>query len=379
MEITLNKVKVADLVEGFYQDESTAQVKAWGGALDVRPKYQRNFVYGERERDAVINTVLRGFPLNIMYWVRRKNRAEGEPAYEVLDGQQRIISICQFATNQFSVRVPAAGGGYNDVNEPNLLDDMREAFYGYELDVYICEGSEAEKMDWFQTINIAGKDLSVQEIRNAVYHSAWLTDVKSLLSRNGNAAYRKYAKWLGKKYNRQEYVERVLSWLAGSEGLSGADPVASYMLAHNHDASADPVWDYLERVMAWAQTVFPDYYKEMQGLGWGFYYNGFSAMTSDRSAEVAELMADREVTNKKGVFAYVLTGDERHLSLRRFEDADKRARYEEQKGVCPKCGGRFALEDMEGDHIVPWCRGGRTEYANLQMLCRRCNGAKSGS
>lgn len=98
MKIELKKITIKELVNGYVRDEENGQVIGYGGALNIRPKYQREFVYGDKQRDAVINTCLWGFPLNTMYWVKN-----GENEYEVLDGQQRTISICDFVNGDFSL------------------------------------------------------------------------------------------------------------------------------------------------------------------------------------------------------------------------------------------------------------------------------------
>lgn len=82
---------------------------------------------------------------------------------------------------------------------------------------------------------------------------------------------------------------------------------------------------------------------------------------------------DDDVTNNKGIYAYLLTGEEKHLNIRTFNEKDKLRKYNEQEGVCAKCGNHFAYTDMDGDHILPWSKGGKTEYDNLQMLCISCN------
>ena len=149
MKIREMNVKVGDLVVGYYEDDSTSKVVAWNGKLDVRPEYQREYVYDDKQRDAVINTIMNEFPLNIMYFVERP-----DGTYEVLDGQQRIISICRYATNQYSVKMPTATGGYNTVNFPNLFDEQLKVFNDYALKVYVCEGTDKEKTEWFQIINM---------------------------------------------------------------------------------------------------------------------------------------------------------------------------------------------------------------------------------
>ena len=70
--------------------------------------------------------------------------------------------------------------------------------------------------------------------------------------------------------------------------------------------------------------------------------------------------------------------DEHYLDIRAFDDNMKREVYERQNGVCAICGQHFEIEQMEADHITPWCDGGRTVAENCQMLCRECNRRKSG-
>jgi hypothetical protein len=94
--------------------------------------------------------------------------------------------------------------------------------------------------------------------------------------------------------------------------------------------------------------------------------------------EVARLMEDDEVGKKSGIYAYLLTKDERYLNLRAFSDKEKREAYERQKGKCIKCGKKFDISEMEADHVKPWHEGGKTNAANCQMLCKDDNRRKSG-
>lgn len=381
MDVRPFPVKIRDLVEGYREDPKTGEVTAYGGRLDVRPKYQREFVYGQKDAEAVIDTVLKGFPLNSMYWCKR---ADG--AYEVMDGQQRTISICRFATNPaYSVKLPAPGGGANAVNFPSLFDDVRERFLDYELTVFLCDGAESEKMAWFQTINIAGKKLTDQEIRNAIYASGWLTDAKSMFSRPGCVVDRKYGKFLSGRRERQEHLQTALEWAAARDGIGGGDPVATYMQLHRGDDDAGDLLSYFESVFDWVfETFGKKHQKEMKKVGWGLLYNAHKDERLDApaiQAEVDSLMANPEVERKHGVFEYVLTGSERSLHLREFSDADKKTMFEAQGRRCELCGKTCeSVSDMHADHVVPWHRGGRTEISNGRMLCVDCNlskGAKS--
>lgn len=372
MKINMIKVPVRELIKGYSEDDATSKVVAWDGKLDVRPEYQREYVYDDKKRDSVINTVLKKFPLNIMYFVDRK-----DGTYEVLDGQQRIISICRYATNSaISAKLPAPAGGYNAVNFPNLFDEDRDTFLNYELQVYVCEGTEKEKLEWFQIINIAGEVLENQEILNAIYHSAWLTDAKSAFSRRNCVANKNYGKYFNGKYIRQDFLETVFRWKANEEGFSGRDMIPDFMQAHSGDANADDLWKYTEDVFDWVKDVFGKYDKSMKGIEWGILYNKHKDDNLDPKAiqaDVQRLMADPEVQKKSGIYEYLLEGDEKVLSLRVFDEDVKKTVYARQGGKCAICGKPFDFKEMHGDHIKPWSKGGKTVIDNCQMLCRDCN------
>lgn len=378
MTITEMKLKVSELVRGYHEDTATSRVVAWDGRLDVRPEYQREYVYNADQRDAVINTVLHGFPLSIMYFVRRD-----DGNYEVLDGQQRIISICQYATNHaISVKIPSRTmpGMFDTVNYPNLFDEQLKAFNDYELSVYICEGTDDEKIDWFQVINIAGTPLEKQEILNAMLHSQWLTDAKSVFSRHNCAAHKRYGKYLKGEYIRQTYLETAFRWAADSEGLTGKYAIRQYMQKHRGDANADALWKYFEDVFAWAKRSFGDYDASMKGVEWGLLYNRHRDDKLDAAEtrrQLETLLRDPEIKKKSGVYEYILTGEQKVLNLRQFEEGDRQTMYHRQNGRCAICGLPFDIKDMHGDHIIPWSKGGRTTLDNGQMLCTKCNLQKS--
>ncbi|WP_270834519.1 HNH endonuclease family protein [Aeromonas sp. QDB07] len=357
MDIKLEKITIRKLVEN-YQDHEEAGVVGFDGRLNIRPPYQREFVYSDKQREAVINTVTRGFPLNMMYW------AVTDDGFEIIDGQQRTISICQFVDGVFS---------YNERYFHNLQQDERDAILDYELTVYQCNGSDSEKLDWFRTINIAGEKLTDQELRNAVYAGSWTSDVKRYFSKTQCAAYKLADKYMSGSPIRQDYLETTISWINDGN-------IEEYMAKHQHDKNANPLWLYFNTVITWVEATFPKYRKEMKGIAWGALYNTHKDDYLDPKsleAEIVQLMTDDEVTKKKGIYEYLLTRNEKHLSIRAFTDSQKRTLYERQKGICPGCSDHFELSKMEADHITPWSQGGKTDLNNGQMLCRDCNRRKS--
>lgn len=359
MKIELNEITVRELTEG-YQDNEEAGVVGYSGKLDIRPAYQREFIYKDKQRDAVIETVMKDFPLNVMYWAVRND--EG---FEVIDGQQRTISISQYVEGDFAFK-----GRYFH----NLQKDEQEQILDYKLMIYLCSGADSEKLEWFKTINIAGEKLTDQELRNAVYHGSWVTDAKRYFSKTGCPAYAIGSDYVNGSPIRQDYLETTVEWINNGD-------VEGYMAPHQHDPNAIDLWLYFQGVMAWVNATFPKKRKEMKTVAWGSLYNDFKGASLDPvklEVEVARLMADEDVTRKKGIYHYVLDGRERHLNIRAFTSNNKREAYERQKGICPVCKEHFALEDMEADHITPWHEGGKTEASNCQMLCRDDNRRKGG-
>jgi hypothetical protein len=359
MNVELKETTVRELTDG-YKDNSEAGIFGYGGMLDIRPRYQREFIYKPQQRDAVIHTVTQNFPLNVMYWAVREGGG-----FEIIDGQQRTLSLCQYVNGDFSFE-----GRYFD----NLQSDEKESLLSYKLMIYRCSGTDSERLAWFRTINIAGEELTDQELRNAVYSGSWVTDAKRYFSKTGCAAYAIGGTYLSGTANRQEYLETVIDWISGGK-------IEGYMGGQQHKPNANDLWLYFQAVMSWVKATFPKYRREMKGIEWGVLYNRHKGKELDPSAlevEVARLMADDDVTSKKGIYPYVLDGEERNLNIRTFSEAQRRGAYERQKGVCPVCTQTFTYEEMEADHIAPWRLGGKTAVENCQMLCKADNRIKSG-
>ena len=358
MQIELRNIPVRELVDG-YADSGAEGVVGYHGNLDIRPKYQREFVYKDEQRNAVIDTINKGFPLNVLYWADN-----GDGRYEVIDGQQRILSICQYHNNDFGI----ANRAFH-----NLTKAEQSRILDYELMVYFCRGSDKERLDWFETINIAGERLTSQELRNAVYSGSWVTNAKRYFSKLGCPAQNIGGKYVNGAAIRQELLEAAIKWASNGN-------IQDYMSKHQHDSSAEPLWNYFKGVVRWIGATFPNYRKEMKGAPWGDLHREFNAASlspDDLEEEVSRLMADKDVSNKRGIYSYVLDRDERHLNIRRFDDSEKRGAYERQGGKCAKCGKECAYADAQADHIRPWSKGGKTAPENCQVLCADCNRRKS--
>lgn len=374
MKINLQQIKIRDLIKGYINNDEEGVV-GYDGRLNIRPAFQREFVYNEKQQKSVIDTVVKGYPLNTMYWVHNE-----DDTFELLDGQQRTLSICEFVVGNFSMEFTKGVEQYFH----NLTDDEQNAILNYELMVYICEGNERERLEWFRTINIAGEKLTDQELLNINYIGSWLSDAKRKFSKTNCVAFKLGRKFVKGLPIRQDYLETALSWISGGN-------ITNYMSTHQHDINANELWLYFNSVITWIETTFAldtnpkNYRKEMLGLNWGDLYNRFRNNIYDAKAiekRVNELMANEEVTEKKGVYEYILSGENEDmackLSKRTFSDADKRTAYERQNGICPITGEYLPITEMQADHIIPWWKGGTTTLTNLQMISKTANARKSG-
>jgi len=359
MKIELKDITVKELAEG-YEDKAEGGVCGYGGKLDIRPAYQREFIYKDKQREAVIDTITKDFPLNVMYW-----SVKGDGTYEMIDGQQRTISICQYIQGDFAFMFKYFH---------NLNADEKKQILDYKLKIYFCSGTDAERLQWFRTINIAGEKLYEQELLNAVYSGSWVTDAKRYFSKTNCAAHSIGSDYLNGSAIRQDYLATAIDW--HSKG-----GIEKYMAIHQHDPTAIELWNYFQSVMSWVTATFTTKRKFMKGVAWGELYNEYGKKKYDPKAieaETAKLIADDDVEKKSGIYPYILTRDEKYLSIRAFSDSIKQKVYEKQKGKCKVCKKVFKIEEMEGDHITPWHEGGKTIESNCQMLCKDDNRRKSG-
>lgn len=388
MKTTLRTdITVRQLCDGFtYSELEGKGLYGLSGRLVIQPEYQRNYIYADGKRDkAVVESVLRGYPLGLFYFNRTGADSRGEDLLEVLDGQQRITSLGRFHQGLFEVPGPGDTPQYFN----SLPDADRERFLETRLLAYVCEGTETEIRDWFRTINIAGVPLNDQELLNAIYSGPFVTAARAAFSNSQDARTAKWKTFIKGSAVRQDILATALSWVSGGEP-------ERYLAAHRRDSSIAEMERHFETVIEWASSIFPTAEKAMCGLDWNRLHKTHGATAYDPARvgrRVAALLSDASVKNQAGVFEYILGGeaDPRLLDVRFFSEPTKRAAYERQTaeaqaaGIsnCPHCamGGRdatriWALKEMEADHVTAWSRGGTSTADNCEMLCALHNRAK---
>ena len=313
--------------------------------------------------------------------------AEIEAIERGLDGQQRITSFARFVNRSWPFAIDWKGKPrYYD----SLDQDEQNRITETKLTIYVCEGEPSEIQEWFETINIAGVPLVKQELRNASYHGPFVTRARAVFSNTGDSNMRRWQTYIKGDPKRQAVLEVVLDWVSNGH-------IDEYMAEHRNDDSIDGLKNHFDTVIDWIDSLFDYTGSEVRGLEWGRLYNEYhrKAYSKDRITERVEaLLADTQVTNKRGIFEYILgaESDTSLLNVRVFDERTKKAVYDRQTkeaidgehSNCPFCAiGHdsnskriYKIGEMDADHVTAWSKGGMTDISNCQMLCRAHNLAK---
>lgn len=385
MKTKLKQYTIKQVLDGFVYNELEGKgLFGLSGKLVIQPEYQRHYIYNDGKKDvAVIDSVLKGYPLGLIYFV-----VNGD-VLEVLDGQQRITSVGRFVTGRFAIKVNGKEQTFS-----SLPKELQEKILKSELLIYECEGTESEIKDWFRTINISGVPLTTQELLNSIYSGPFVTKAKAEFSNSNNAMQQKWSAYVKGDPKRQEVLEVSLDWVSQPQGKT----IDAYLAEHRADKNINELKNYFTSVIDWIGSVFTGSPKrEMRGLDWGGLYEEYHATAynpSDVHALVEELHGDPAVNTRKGIYEYVLSGRSKPelLDVRLFDDRAKQTAYArqtkeaEKKGVsnCPTCASGenvnktkiYKLDEMQADHVTPWSKGGKTNLDNCEMLCVTHNRAK---
>ena len=375
---------VGDVCKGFTYDKNEDKgLFGLDGKLIIQPEYQRNYIYGDGKKDvAVVDSLLKGYPLGLIYFVLNK-----DGMYEVLDGQQRITSFARFVKQSWPFAVIRNGKPrYFDSLDPDDQKKVTET----KLTIYVCEGEPSEIQEWFETINIAGVPLVKQELRNASYHGPFVTRARAVFSNTGNANMKRWRTYVKGDPKRQAVLETALDWVSDGN-------IDDYMAKHRSDEGIDELKNHFDTVIDWIDSVFEYTGSEVCGLEWGRLYREYHTHAYSKTKvteRVDDLLSDMLVTDKRGVFEYILGGEKNKslLNVRVFDERTKKAVYDRQtkaameKNIsnCPLCAiGHdnntkriYKLNEMDADHVTAWSKGGATDASNCQMLCKTHNRAK---
>ena len=387
-------ITIKEICAGFVYNELEGKgLFGLSGRLVIQPEYQRNYLYAANNmEEAVIQSVFKGYPLGLIYFNKVKEDENAPGAFEILDGQQRITSLGRFVTEKFAVKDADGVSQYYS----GMSDELRRKFDNYKFTIFICDGTESEIKAWFHTINIAGIALNAQEVANSVYSGPFVSAAKAVFSNSSNSNINKWSAYIKGNVIRQDFLERALQWVTKSSGKD-RDAVDEYMSRHRFDSDISELKKYFDGVIDWISSVFKELRSDMKGLEWGRLFELYHNTPYDSKQieeQVNKLYQDEAVTNKRGIFEYVLGGGDNPslLNIRFFEESVKKTVYARQtaaakksgKSNCPDCAREksgnskkiWDYKEMDADHVTAWSKGGASNIKNCVMLCKHHNQAK---
>ena len=393
LKIIEKKFAISEIADGYANNENEEEGGVFGmcGKLTMRPKFQRSYIRknDDKWKKRLIYSIMSGYPINPMCF-----GDNGDGTYDMIDGQQRTITICDFINGGFSI-------DYDDhkMYFLNLPKEVKEKIYNYELSVNICIGSQAHKLKWFEIINSPISELTKQELRNATYCGEWLEKLKRVFSAPTANVIKEVTDkesryYVGRyvekpKIERQEILELVLNWASYMEfpEIKNKDErIERYMAKHQHDTEITEL-DFYHKVIDWIWATFLDLEENlhesrkvkgtphsMVGADWGRLYYEYHEKEFDTkylSKRVEELLKDADIVKYYGIYEYLLSGekDTKYIQIRSFSKNDIKNMYIYQGGIDP-ISGENLKDNFEAHHIVAWSEGGKTEINNLILVTK---------
>lgn len=409
------------------------------GQLNLEPGFQRDSVWNLKDRQGLIDSIVRGYPLPAIFLYER---TEGHHVkYDVIDGKQRIESILRFtgdlhghgnAMYEASVLLPG-------IEEPETVTWklLKKRGHGhristYKLQVVEVRGDLHDIINLFVRINSTGKALSAQEKRSAKYYqSVFLKRAVKLAERSKKKL--KSHKVLGAShFARRKHIELMCElMLAAHQGgpsnkKSAIDRIMKADITQKQaenaakatNAAMKRVWQLLPDIKSTRFAKLADFYTLVVLLQ-GFAREGL-ALANKRSLRLAgDILrlfgtgVDRLIDKQKKLegskpadalyreYLFTVKEGTDALSNRQararildslirplFEVKDaKRIFTPEQRRIlwnttearrCKVCKKALTWDDFQMDHVIAHSKGGKTDLKNAALLCATHN-AKKGN
>jgi hypothetical protein len=167
------------------QTYSIAEILKWNDdkELELNPKFQRGPVWSAPARTYLIDSILRGYPIPKLLFRTVVDRTSRRTLRDVVDGQQRLRTIIDFAADKFALG-PKAGEEYRDQRYSDLEPDTQDAFLAYKLTCeQLLNASDEDVLEIFVRINSYTVPVNAAELRNARFDNEFSAYVKGLIRR----------------------------------------------------------------------------------------------------------------------------------------------------------------------------------------------------
>lgn len=394
------------------KDLTLSQIKDMVDANDLmtNPDYQRNYVYDEKRASLLVESILIGIPIPIIYLCE-----EEEGIFSVIDGQQRIMSFTRYLKNEFALTGLTKLSDLNGLYFKDLSKSIQRRLRAKSLKAICLDRDSQElKYDIFSRLNLGAVKLKDQEVRNCIYRGSFNNMLRRIADTDENVK----LLFHNADNKRMEFEERILRFFAMRDfyNISGTfkDTMNRFMIKHMHDSPAEiaafeeqyrSVADAVKQVLGEEAFFFQgERSSKFNGAVYDSIFIPFSLfskrdliMNADEIRKRIFYMKENDNEYRENVYAGTNSGRRVRSRITKVIDIinaciqqsgtideprcfDVKIRQElfRKNPVCAICGNKIlAFEDCEVDHIVPFSRGGSTAIENAQLAHRTCNRSKS--
>lgn len=214
------------------------------GELIIDPDYQRQNVWSARQRIELIESIIMGIPLPVIYLFETRDGKK-----QVVDGRQRITTIIDFLNDKFPLKDLRILRDYNDCRFSDLPPKVQGIFEDFQILCYVIQPPTAErvKYDIFDRVNRGGTKLNSQEMRNALYRGAATELINEICEEEIFAKASDHS--ISPKRMRDRYAAlRILAFYLYFSGMLGDDDQGR-PIRYRSDND-----DFLAKTMVWINT-----------------------------------------------------------------------------------------------------------------------------
>lgn len=423
----------------FVRERQTAKelVEAWrAGSLTRNPEYQRGQAWKTPQKQALIDSLFRKYPIPPIF-LERKSAAGlfGSKAeqFEIIDGQQRILSLSGFFSEEFELLKPSEEKlrlphSLREKHTPwsgrrygQLDSTLKEQIDSTEIDVYLVENvaNPDEVRDLFIRLQ-SGTPLTRQQIRDA-----WPGQIGPLVEAYAGKLtrrpkYRVFAAIDGRAMRDDEgdpndpYVKHrqtcaqllriLIARMYDPKHFPSvqADDIDSFYHDQTNIDPNGPMVQELERILDLTQTVtdvakekwygkkkppklsvfaLALFFQDMEKSPL-FKFDSTSAGTMANFVRGVEIQATGRTVSGPAIRSYyeawlckLPEGIGIRLDEKRsFSDDDRKQIRKRAEGNCQVCGDQVDETEAEYDHHpLPYFLGGRTTVENGRLVHKNCH------
>jgi len=403
--------------------------------INLEPGFQRSSVWSERDRDKLIDSILRNYPLPSIFLYRRHE--DGNLVYDVIDGKQRIESVLMFTGDIYGKRFWTKSR-LPGQDHPGWIDwtiikkkKLQHLITGYKLQAIEVEGDLADIIDLFVRINSTGKALTSAEKRHARYYNSPFLRKAGQLAKRYENYFRSTGILSASQISRMKHVELICELMVSADMEDVINKKAALDKAMQNNSISGRQLEKAAQITIAAlnrlKQMFPklsqtrfrqlsDFYsfavliqkfererlilsdRKRNKLAWDLlviFSNGVDEVSQlqkqakgvgpDQELFREYLLTVREGTdeiNHRRKREQILRGVletlfEKKDSARLFSSEQRRILWNVSEArKCAVCRKTLTWEDFTIDHINPYSKGGRTELENAALMCRKHNSAK---